>query len=127
MSRDNPSRPERLLADISAFDCAECLECWREVFGRPPPNYLSSKLIKRVLIWEARNRMPDGVSTRTTRRLQKIVRGKSVPTMAKPGSHLVREWNERTYQLEVINGGLFMDGKSWRSLSAIARHISGPH
>ena len=46
---------------------------------------------------------------------------------AKPGSHFVREWNGRTYQVEVVDGGYTMDGKTWRSLSAIARHITGAH
>jgi hypothetical protein len=47
--------------------------------------------------------------------------------MAKPGARLVREWNGRTYQVDVTDGGYVMDGKTWRSLSAIARHITGAH
>ncbi|MEM6412828.1 MAG: DUF2924 domain-containing protein [Pseudomonadota bacterium] len=43
----------------------------------------------------------------------------------RPGAHLVREWNGRTYQVEVIDGGFRMDGKTWPSLSAIAKHITG--
>ena len=42
-----------------------------------------------------------------------------------PGAHLVREWNGRTYQVEVVDGGYRMDGKIWPSLSAIAKHITG--
>ena len=44
-----------------------------------------------------------------------------------PGAHLVREWNGRTYQVEVVESGYVMDGKTWRSLSAIAKHITGAH
>jgi len=39
----------------------------------------------------------------------------------------VREWNGRTYQVEVKDGAYVMDGKSWRSLSALAKHITGAH
>ncbi len=81
--------------------------------------------MKRVLIWELQNQRLGGVSAKTKRRLQQIASGKPSPTQVKPGSHLVREWNGRTYQVEVTNGGYLMDGKSWRSLSAIARHITG--
>ena len=41
------------------------------------------------------------------------------------GALLVREWNGRTYQVEVVDGGYRMDGKVWPSLSAIAKHITG--
>ena len=55
MSGDGPGKLESLIADISAFERAECLDRWREVFGRPPPKYLSPQFMKRVLIWETQN------------------------------------------------------------------------
>ena len=45
----------------------------------------------------------------------------------RPGTHLVREWNGRTYQIEVLDDGFLMDGKRYRSLSAIAQKITGAH
>ncbi len=125
MSGDGPGKLESLIADISAFDRAECLDRWREVFGRPPPKHLSPQFMKHVLIWEIQNRSLGGVSPKTTRRLNQIASGKTLPATTKPGSHLIREWNGRTYQVEVVEGGYVMDGKPWRSLSAIARHITG--
>ena len=116
-----------LISEIEAFDRDACLECWREAFGRSPPKYLSPQFMKRVLIWEVQNRALGGVSVKTTRRLKQIAAGKTLPSTAKPGSHLVREWNGRTYQVEVVEGGYVMDGKTWRSLSAIAKHITGAH
>ena len=115
------------VAEIEAFDRAECLCFWKEVFGRPPPKYLSPQFMKRVLIWEMQNRAFGDVSAKTIHRLKQIAVGKTVPTIAKPGSLLVREWNGRTYQVEVTGSGYVMDGKSWRSLSAIAKHITGAH
>ena len=44
-----------------------------------------------------------------------------------PGTHLVREWNARTYQVAVEEDGFRMDGRHYRSLSAIARKITGAH
>ena len=83
--------------------------------------------MKRVLIWEMQNGMLGGLSVKTERRLKQIASGRVPPAAAKPGSHLIREWNGRTYQVEVIEGRYVMDGKAWRSLSAIARHITGAH
>ncbi len=127
MSKDRPDKLSILVAEIEALDRAGCLDRWWQVFGRPPPKYLSPLFMKRVLTWESQNMALGGVSARTTRRLQQIASGKTLPATAKPGSHLVREWNGRTYQVAVEDGGYVMDGKSWRSLSAIAKHITGAH
>ncbi|MEJ2016751.1 MAG: DUF2924 domain-containing protein [Maritimibacter sp.] len=123
-------RTEQLLRsteEIKALDRSGCLDRWRAVFGRPPPKYLSPQFMHRVLLWELQERMLGGVSRPTERTLPRIAAGKASPAPAKPGSHLVREWNGRTYQVEVVEGGYVMDGKTWRSLSAIARHITGAH
>lgn len=112
---------------ISGMERAGCLARWREIFGRSPPKYLSPQFMRRVLIWEVQTRILGGLSAKTERRLKKIASGKAPPARAKPGSHLVREWNGRTWQVEVVDGGYFMDGRTWRSLSGIARHITGAH
>ncbi|NOD62032.1 MULTISPECIES: DUF2924 domain-containing protein [unclassified Ruegeria] len=127
MNAEQNEKVSILISEIEAFDRAACLECWRETFGRSPQKYLSPQFMKRVLIWETQNRALGGVSVKTTRQLKQIAAGKALPTAAKPGSHLVREWNGRTYQIEVVDGGYVMDGKTWRSLSAIAKHITGAH
>lgn len=43
------------------------------------------------------------------------------------GTHLVREWNGRTYQVEAVEGGFKLDGKTYRSLTATAKKITGAH
>ena len=116
---------ERAINDIERLDRLGCIERWWEIFERSPPKHLSLQFMKRVLIWNLQDQMLGGVSAKTERRLKQIAAGQSVPATAKPGSHLVREWNGRTYQVEVVDGGYVMDGKTWRSLSAIARHITG--
>ena len=44
-----------------------------------------------------------------------------------PAPHLVREWNGRTYQVEVIDNGYRFDGKTYPSLTTIAQRITGTH
>ncbi|PSL14821.1 DUF2924 domain-containing protein [Shimia abyssi] len=125
MDADQTLRLEQAVAAIDKLDRGECLDRWREAFSRPPPKHLSLQFMKRVLIWDLQNQMLGSVSAKAKRRLKQIAAGQSVPATAKPGSHLVREWNGRTYQVEVVDCGYIMDGKTWRSLSAIARHITG--
>ena len=44
-----------------------------------------------------------------------------------PGTRLLREWNGRQHFVEVVDKGFVFDGKTYRSLSAIARRITGAH
>lgn len=43
----------------------------------------------------------------------------------RPGTRLMREWNGRMHVVDVVEGGFLLDGKSYRSLSAVARRITG--
>jgi len=43
----------------------------------------------------------------------------------KPGTRLIREWQGRTYEVVVRDDGLSWQGMQYRSLSAIARKITG--
>ena len=45
----------------------------------------------------------------------------------RPGTRLVREWNGRTHIVDVSEDGFVFDGKTYRSLSAIAKRITGAH
>ena len=117
MGRDpNPERPATIAQ-------------WEAVFGSPPPPYLSVPFMKNSLVYEAQCKASGGMPAATKRALRRIAKGGAVATSnttsLRPGVQLVREWNGRTYQVEVIKGGFRMDGKEWASLSAIAKHITG--
>ena len=43
----------------------------------------------------------------------------------KPGSRLIREWHGRTHTVCVIDDGFEFQGKTYRSLTKIARDITG--
>jgi hypothetical protein len=45
--------------------------------------------------------------------------------MPSPGSRLLREWNGRMYAVDVLEKGFVMDGRTYRSLSAVAKRITG--
>jgi hypothetical protein len=43
----------------------------------------------------------------------------------KPGARLLRDWNGRTHVVDVTDAGYQWNGETHRSLSAIARAITG--
>lgn len=117
MGRDpNPERPATLSE-------------WEAVFGSPPPAYLSVPFMQKAIGHERQCRTLGGLPATTRRALKQIAAGKDIcaaaPVRLSTGSHLVREWNGRSYQVEVAGNGFRMDGRSWPSLSAIAKHITG--
>ena len=102
---------------------------WEDAFGSPPPAYLSLRFMRRALSHDAQCKTNGGLSAAQRRQLKAIAKGKVGATVPsgplKPGAHLVRDWNGRSYQVEVIEGGFRFDGKTYRSLTAIATRITG--
>ncbi len=45
----------------------------------------------------------------------------------KPGARLVRAWGGETHEILVVVDGFLWRGKKWRSLSVIAREMTGTH
>ena len=43
----------------------------------------------------------------------------------RPGTRLLRDWNGRTHAVDVVEDGFVFDGKTYKSLSAVARRITG--
>jgi len=62
--------------------------------------------------------------------LNKIANGTSTSILKKhtdllPGTKICREWQGVMHQVEVLKDSFEYDGKKWKSLSAIARKITG--
>lgn len=102
---------------------------WEEAFGSLPPPYLSVGFMERALAHEAQCQRHGRLPAKTRKALQRIAAGETVAQASRgklrPGVLLVREWNGRTYRVEVLSDGYRMDGRTWASLSALAKHITG--
>ncbi|KPK48310.1 MAG: hypothetical protein AMK72_07295, partial [Planctomycetes bacterium SM23_25] len=61
-----------------------------------------------------------GASKRHDRR----VRRRDIPVA---GTRLIREWHGRRYEVTVLRNGFEFNGRRFRSLSAVARTITGAH
>ncbi len=119
------------LREIAALDRKACVERWTTVFESPPPKYLSVCFMQRVLARERQIRTLGGYTAQVRRALRAAnptEHSRDRPSRtAPPGSWLVREWNGRTYRLEVTSSDYVLDGKTYRSLSTVARRITGAH
>jgi hypothetical protein len=115
-------------AELSELDRSGLRAAWVEAFGEAPPHFLSMIFMRKALIWDAQCRKFGGLTPDLKRALKAAAGGKSVrgPAPAlRSGTQLVREWNGRRYQVEVAEEGYLMNGERFKSLSAIALHITG--
>lgn len=64
---------------------------------------------------------------RTRRRPAQDPERVQIPVPPRPGSRLMREWNGRMHVVDVVADGYLLDGKTYRSLSAAAKRITGAH
>lgn len=69
--------------------------------------------------------MPDETEVILSRPAKSVRRGAAPPP--RPGTRFMREWNGRIHVVDVTDDGFLFDGKTFRSLSAIAKRITGAH
>lgn len=117
------------IPDIEAMSRKDLLPLWQQAFGERAPMGLSQSLLRRFLAFELQARRHGGLSAKVKRLLEKGTGVAAQPQspMLKPGGRLLREWNGVTHVVDVTEGGFVWKGETWRSLSAIAREITGAH
>jgi hypothetical protein len=81
----------------------------------------------RAVAYKMQERVYGGLSASTRRALaDKSPTATTVaPPEARPGTVLLREWHGVTHQVTVLEGGVLYRGKRHRSLSEVARLITG--
>jgi hypothetical protein len=95
--------------------------------------HLSGELLLRAIAYRTREIALGGLGPARERQLRQFAQqfnesreGRIRPRPElKPGTRLVREWRGRTYGVLVLDDGFAWQGASYRSLSALARKITG--
>ncbi|SPJ25044.1 DUF2924 domain-containing protein [Palleronia abyssalis] len=114
---------------IEAMDREALLALWRATFGAPPPKRLSRPFLRRFIAFELQARRHGGLSPAVQKKLVHIAAGKDRPKARRihPGGRLIREWNGTSHVVDITETGYAWRGRAFRSLSAIAREITGAH
>ena len=114
------------LDDIEQLDRGALTQLWTEMLKTPLPRQLSQTVMRRVLAselqWRSSGQRRDAIIRRLRRVVAKAER--AMPT-SQAGQRLVREWNGKRHVVDVTREGYVWNGRTWRSLSAIAREITG--
>ncbi len=101
---------------------------WREFYRTPPPKQMSSPMMRRFIAYELQAKTIGGLSKRQLKSLVTALKPtKTSRVRFNPGTRLVRDWRGVTYEVMVTAKGYRWHGKDWRSLSAVAKAITGAH
>jgi hypothetical protein len=129
---EGASHPSDRLAVLAEFSLADLRLEWRRLFRADPPR-LSRDIVIRAIAYRLQEIAHGGATKLTQRRLTILAAefetdGTIAPPPGpkiKPGSRLVREWHGRTHTVCVTDDGFEFQGMSHRSLTMVARHITG--
>lgn len=115
---------------------SDLIEIWTSDYGAPPPKGLSSRLLVLSAAYNAQVRDLGGLRPAMRKRLLEAAtaardgtppailtraKGNNYPT----GTRLVREWQGRSHVVDVLDDHVVYNGETYRSLSAVARTITG--
>ncbi len=117
----------REIADLAELDRENLITRWCAAYGKPPPRKLSRALLEKALAYEIQCRAFGGLSGAAKRALRAAASksGSTGPRLLNPGARLIREWNGVVHEVDVAGDGYIWRGERYRSLTAIARRITG--
>lgn len=120
------------IAQLPHLPMEDLWALWDEFFDRRPGHHHRTYLESRIA-YKLQERAFGGLPGALRRKLEKIGETGEVPNHKRQGDHqiapgtmMVREYNGTTYRVTALDDGRFqLDGRPYKSLSAVARAITG--
>jgi len=115
------------LAELAALDRPQLVERWAAVFDHPAPRHAQVALLRGALAWRIQMQALAGAGRvdRMVRGLRRSISCAAPSVSLAPGTRLLREWQGQTHHVTVLASGFEYSGRTWRSLTAISRSITG--
>lgn len=117
------------LAKLRKLSRQQLKERWRDLYRVAPPIAFTSDLMARGIAWRLQERALGGLPDDLRKLIGNPGADKQSPprrsALLKQGNRLVRRWRGRTYVVEAVANGFSYEGQHYRSLSEIAREITG--
>jgi len=123
------------LQALEQMDPAALRAEWRRLYRAHPPKHVTRDLLMLGIGWKIQEQAYGGLGAATRRRIADLAETlerdgdvrRSRVIRLKPGAKLVREWRGETHTVIVLEDGFEWRRRHWRSLSVIAREITGGH
>jgi hypothetical protein len=133
MSRPVDTEIEADIDRLRSMPKAELRVRYRALFKSDPPKAFGPDLLRRSLAYRIQEQAYGGLDPATRRLLNNLMaqQAKSkdgriiIPRRIKSGAVLVRVWKDQSHRVMVLEDGFAYAGKTYASLSEIARLITG--
>lgn len=136
----------RILEEVAALrslDVPRLVERYEALFGRSPRVKHKDWLWKRIA-WKLEEQRLGGLSAVARARLEELIAeidlplgeraspppprpSPPAPESPTPGTILTRVWHAREIRVRALESGFEWEGTNYRSLSAVARAVTGAH
>ena len=124
-------RCSEALSRLPTLDLGELRELWCRFYKTETTPRLSRELLVCAVAYRMQEVAAGGPRLELQRQLRQIAlepqqtgRLRILPQL-KPGTRLMREWRGQSHEVLVLDDGFSWQGTHYRSLSAIARKITG--
>lgn len=123
--RDDTSILEDQLAKIANMNKPDLQERWTQLTGKPGPK-VSLAMLRLAVAYELQARALGGLSKQARQRLDVVDSDKGVARKVRPGMRLAREHGGVMHVVTIgEHGEIRWNSREWRSLSEVARAITG--
>ena len=117
---------DRTIAAIEQLNLEGLREEWARRYGAPPP-LRSVPILRMLLAWRTQAAVRGGLDAETRRALARKGRLKAEGLELGIGARLTRQWQGRTHEVIVEAAGFRWEGRTYKSLSAVATEIGRAH
>ncbi len=113
------------LAALPGMERAQLRQRWTTLTGKPAPQ-VSAALMRMALAFEMQATVYGRLSRRSEQHLQRMEHAICGKDASQPRQRLVREWEGTLHTVTIAHDGtICWNGRNWRSLSQVARTITG--
>jgi hypothetical protein len=120
------------IASLSKLDIDELRDCWKAIYGKAPSKEIGRSFLTRAIAYRLQEQAYGGLKPATSRLLARAAEERATGSSKRPqtrvaqsGTILIREWQGTAHRVTMLDDGVSFNGKRYRSLSEVARTITG--
>jgi hypothetical protein len=122
----------REIASLSALDTTGLRQKWKGLFGADPSPHFGRAVLVRTISYRIQETALGGLKPATQRFLDRIAEGRSETGLERfpkrrveAGTVLIRKWGGITHRVVALEHGVTYRNRRYKSLSEVARAITG--
>ena len=120
----------RQIIELEYKEASDLREIYNSIFPKKCAANASKDFLKPRIAYRLQEVSIGALDAATVEKMEKVASGSNLTKEQPncdflPGTKICREWNDVMYQVEVLKDGFEYKGRKFKSLSAVAREITG--